>query len=124
MHADPHPGNILLGRDGQLQFLDFGLITHMDKKHQDAMLALIVHLVNGDWQGLTDDLVDMDVVKPTTDRFAVRLVCHRLPNSLALSLQFLLREVCEVLLYIPSDCLDAINPSSNLRTWVSCPSEV
>lgn len=77
MHADPHPGNILLGRDGQLQFLDFGLITHMDKKHQDAMLALIVHLVNGDWQGLTDDLVDMDVVKPTTDRFAVRLALER-----------------------------------------------
>jgi len=74
MHADPHPGNILLGRDGQLQFIDFGLITHMEKKHQGAMLAAIAHLVNGDWQSLTEDLADMDVVKPTTDRFAVRLV--------------------------------------------------
>jgi len=79
MHADPHPGNILLGRDGQLQFIDFGLICHMEKKHQGAMLAAIAHLVNGDWQSLTEDLADMDVVKPTTDRFAVRLVCHTLP---------------------------------------------
>lgn len=80
MHADPHPGNILLGRDGQLQFIDFGLICNMDKKHQGAMLAAIAHLVNGDWQNLTEDLADMDVLKPTTDRFAVRLVCHSLPS--------------------------------------------
>jgi aarF domain-containing kinase len=46
----------------------------MEKKHQGAMLALIAHLVNGEWQSLTDDLADMDVLKPTTDRFAVRLV--------------------------------------------------
>lgn len=77
MHADPHPGNILLGRDGQMQFIDFGLITHMDKKHQGAMLAAIAHLVNGDWQSLVEDLADMDVVKPTTDRFAVRLALER-----------------------------------------------
>lgn len=76
MHADPHPGNILLGRDGKLQFIDFGLITRMDKIHQGAMLAAIAHLVNGDWQSLTDDLADMDVLKPRTDRFALRLVCH------------------------------------------------
>lgn len=77
MHADPHPGNILLGRDGKLQFIDFGLICHVDKNHQGAMLAAIAHLVNGDWQSLTEDLADMDVVKPTTDRFAVRLALER-----------------------------------------------
>ncbi|KAG0583481.1 hypothetical protein KC19_3G139700 [Ceratodon purpureus] len=77
MHADPHPGNILLGRNGQLQFIDFGLICHVDKKHQGAMLAAIAHLVNGDWHSLTEDLADMDVLKPTTDRFAVRLALER-----------------------------------------------
>ncbi|XP_024358168.1 uncharacterized protein [Physcomitrium patens] len=77
MHADPHPGNILLGRDGKLQFIDFGLITRMDKIHQGAMLAAIAHLVNGDWQSLTDDLADMDVLKPRTDRFALRLALER-----------------------------------------------
>lgn len=76
MHADPHPGNILLSKDGRLQFIDFGLICKMEKKHQNAMLAAIAHLVNGEWESLTEDLAEMDVVKPTTDRFAVRLVCN------------------------------------------------
>lgn len=80
MHADPHPGNILLNSDGIMQLIDFGLICHIERKHQGAMLAAIAHLVNGEWQSLTDDLGDMDVLKPTIDRFAVRLVSFCLPG--------------------------------------------
>ena len=36
----------------------------MEKKHQFAMLAAIVHIVNGDWESLVYSLVDMDVVRP------------------------------------------------------------
>ena len=30
IHADPHEGNFLLGDDGKLCMLDFGLVTEMD----------------------------------------------------------------------------------------------
>ena len=33
--GDPHPGNILLGRDGKVGFIDFGLYNHMDPVHVD-----------------------------------------------------------------------------------------
>ncbi|GAV89069.1 APH domain-containing protein/ABC1 domain-containing protein [Cephalotus follicularis] len=67
MHADPHPGNILYLPSGQLGFLDFGLLCRMERKHQFAMLASIVHIVNGDWASLVRALTEMDVVRPDTN---------------------------------------------------------
>ncbi|XP_052199023.1 uncharacterized protein LOC127806070 isoform X2 [Diospyros lotus] len=63
LHADPHPGNI--------RFLDFGLLCQMQKKHQFAMLASIVHIVNGDWASLVHALTNMDVVRPGTNIWRV-----------------------------------------------------
>ncbi|XP_024529756.1 uncharacterized protein LOC9650796 isoform X2 [Selaginella moellendorffii] len=73
LHADPHPGNIIYTPDNSIAYLDFGLICRMEKKHQYAMIAATAHLVNGDWSFLVDDLAEMDVVKPGTNRFRLRL---------------------------------------------------
>ncbi|CAN1174221.1 Uncharacterized protein sll0005, partial [Linum perenne] len=67
LHADPHPGNMLYISSGVIGFLDFGLLCQMEKKHQYAMLASIVHIVNGDWGSLVNSLIDMDIVKPGTN---------------------------------------------------------
>ncbi|XP_059628302.1 uncharacterized protein LOC132271059 isoform X2 [Cornus florida] len=67
LHADPHPGNLRYTSTGQLGFLDFGLLCRMEKKHQFAMLASIVHIVNGDWASLVHALTEMDVVIPGTN---------------------------------------------------------
>lgn len=67
LHADPHPGNLRYLPDGRIGFLDFGLLCQMERKHQLAMLASIIHIVNGDWGALVYDLTVMDVVKPGTN---------------------------------------------------------
>ncbi|XP_061347044.1 uncharacterized protein LOC133292630 isoform X2 [Gastrolobium bilobum] len=79
LHADPHPGNLRYTSSGQIGFLDFGLLCQMEKKHQFAMLASIVHIVNGDWASLVRALTDMDVVKPGTN---IRLVTMELEQAL------------------------------------------
>ena len=56
------------------RFLDFGLLCQMEKRHQLAMLASIIHIVNGDWASLVRALVDMDVVRPGTNIRLVTLV--------------------------------------------------
>ncbi|KAK3035360.1 hypothetical protein RJ639_033644, partial [Escallonia herrerae] len=66
LHADPHPGNLRYTSSGQIGFLDFGLLCRMEKKHQFAMLASILHIVYGDWASLVHALSDMDVVRPGT----------------------------------------------------------
>ncbi|XP_073012032.1 uncharacterized protein [Typha latifolia] len=67
LHADPHSGNLRYISEGRIGFLDFGLLCRMEKKHQLAMLASIVHIVNGDWGALVYDLTQMDVVRPGTN---------------------------------------------------------
>ncbi|TQD97343.1 hypothetical protein C1H46_017045 [Malus baccata] len=67
LHADPHPGNLRYTSLGQIGFLDFGLLCQMKKKHQFAMLASIVHIVNGDWESLVNSLTEMDVSRPGTN---------------------------------------------------------
>uniref|UniRef100_A0A5B7BW00 Protein kinase domain-containing protein n=1 Tax=Davidia involucrata TaxID=16924 RepID=A0A5B7BW00_DAVIN len=79
LHADPHPGNLRYTSSGQLGFLDFGLLCRMEKKHQFAMLASIVHIVNGDWASLVHALIDMDVVRPGTN---IRRVTMDLEDAL------------------------------------------
>lgn len=49
----------------------------MEKKHQHAMLASIVHIVNGDWASLVYDLTAMDVVPPRTNLRRVTMVIHQ-----------------------------------------------
>lgn len=62
------------------RFLDFGLLCRMEKKHQFAMLASIVHIVNGDWASLVHDLTEMDVVRPGTNirRFTMVISISRI----------------------------------------------
>ncbi|KAF5742532.1 hypothetical protein HS088_TW09G00582 [Tripterygium wilfordii] len=79
MHADPHPGNLRYTSCGQIGFLDFGLVCQMEKKHQFAMLASIVHIVNGDWMSLVQALTEMDVVRPGTN---IRRVTMELEDEL------------------------------------------
>ncbi|OVA18099.1 Protein kinase domain [Macleaya cordata] len=79
LHADPHPGNLRYTATGKIGFLDFGLICRMEKRHQFAMLASIVHIVNGDWAALVNDLTEMDVVRPGT---SIRRVTMDLEDSL------------------------------------------
>ncbi|XP_062092902.1 uncharacterized protein LOC133798563 isoform X3 [Humulus lupulus] len=67
LHADPHPGNLRYTSSGQLGFLDFGLLCRVEKKHQFAMLASIVHIVNGDWASLVHALDEMGVIRPGTN---------------------------------------------------------
>ena len=36
VHADPHEGNIMLGDDGRLYFLDFGLMSEVRAEIMEA----------------------------------------------------------------------------------------
>ncbi|CAM8910709.1 unnamed protein product [Rhodiola kirilowii] len=64
LHGDPHPGNLRYTSSAQFGFLDFGLICRMQRKHQFAMLASVLHIVYGDWASLVYALKDLDVVRP------------------------------------------------------------
>jgi len=58
-HADPHPGNILLLRDGHLGLLDWGSVGRIDAGLRSALQRLLLALDRGDPVMVTDALLDM-----------------------------------------------------------------
>ena len=47
IHADPHPGNVLLTPDGRLALLDLGMVAHVPPRLRDQLLKLVLAIVDG-----------------------------------------------------------------------------
>ncbi|KJH72163.1 ABC1 kinase family protein [Aliterella atlantica] len=66
-HADPHPGNLLATPDGQLAYLDFGMMSEIKPYQRYGLIEAVVHMVNRDFEGLARDYVKLDFLSPDTD---------------------------------------------------------
>jgi predicted unusual protein kinase regulating ubiquinone biosynthesis (AarF/ABC1/UbiB family) len=66
-HADPHPGNLLATLDGQLAYLDFGMMSEVKPQQRYGLLEAIVHVVNRDFDALAKDYVKLEFLSPETD---------------------------------------------------------
>ncbi|CAK9081068.1 unnamed protein product [Durusdinium trenchii] len=53
VHADPHEGNLRLGDDGRVVFLDFGLMDRVDFGLMESCAAGVRQVLNKDWLDLT-----------------------------------------------------------------------
>ena len=53
-HADPHPGNILVQKDGTLVLLDFGATGQLSPALKEGIPKLIESAVKNDTQGIVD----------------------------------------------------------------------
>lgn len=47
IHADPHPGNVLLTKDGRLALIDLGMVTYTTPTRQDQLLKLLLATSEG-----------------------------------------------------------------------------
>jgi len=54
-HADPHSGNLLKTADGDLAYLDFGMMSELSQPRRFELIAAIVHLINRDYALLARD---------------------------------------------------------------------
>lgn len=70
MHSDPHPGNLVVARDGALVYLDFGMVVEIPETARRAMIRGLVGFVNRDAASLVDDLADLRFLPETTNRAA------------------------------------------------------
>jgi len=58
-HADPHPGNVLVLRDGQLALIDFGSVGRLDPLQQAALRRLLLAVARRNPAELHDSLLDL-----------------------------------------------------------------
>ncbi|GFR42152.1 hypothetical protein Agub_g3004 [Astrephomene gubernaculifera] len=66
-HADPHPGNLLATRSGELVYLDFGMMSEAPQYARYAIMAHLVHLVNRDYEAMCRDYYALQFVEPCVD---------------------------------------------------------
>merc|ERR1711879_930297 len=72
-HCDPHPGNLLVREDdGRLSVIDFGLCSELEAPTTYKMTRAIVNLMNGNFDGLMDDAVDLGFLPADCDREAIQ----------------------------------------------------
>ena len=77
-HADPHPGNLLVMDSGHLAFFDFGMVGRITPKLQSQMIDAFFHVIARDVQGLGQDIINLNFLKPGVDPETVRPVVESL----------------------------------------------
>jgi predicted unusual protein kinase regulating ubiquinone biosynthesis (AarF/ABC1/UbiB family) len=77
-HADPHPGNLLVMDSGHLAFFDFGMVGRITPQLQSKMIDAFFHVVGRDIEGLAQDLINLNFLKPGVDPEGVRPVVEGL----------------------------------------------
>jgi predicted unusual protein kinase regulating ubiquinone biosynthesis (AarF/ABC1/UbiB family) len=77
-HADPHPGNLLVMDSGHLAFFDFGMTGKITPHLQSMMIDSFFHVVGRDVQGLAQDLINLNFLKPGVDPESIRPVVEGL----------------------------------------------
>ena len=73
-HADPHPGNLLVMRDGRLAFFDFGMVGRISEQLQRQMIDAFFHLYSRDINAIVGDLVGLGFLAPEADTEAFRAI--------------------------------------------------
>lgn len=71
-HADPHPGNYLVKRNGKVALLDFGIIGRLDYVLKEHMTDFFISLVNGDTEGVIDAALKLGITTQESDTEKIR----------------------------------------------------
>lgn len=66
-HADPHPGNLLATRSGDLVYLDFGMMSEAPQYARYAIIEHVVHLVNRDYEAMCRDYYTLEFMDRSVD---------------------------------------------------------
>ena len=72
MHADPHPGNLLVQDDGTIVFLDWGMVVQLDVSTRDRILRVALAAGRDDLDGLINGMYELGMIDPEISRSEVR----------------------------------------------------
>ncbi len=72
MHADPHPGNILVQEDGTIVFLDWGMVVQLSRSTRDSILRIALAAARDDLDGIISGMYELGMIDPEISRAEVR----------------------------------------------------
>ncbi|MBF0319036.1 MAG: AarF/ABC1/UbiB kinase family protein [Nitrospirae bacterium] len=66
-HADPHPGNLFVLYDGRIAIVDFGMAGWLAPVVMESIAAVLVALVNKDFDSLIDQFIELGMITDEMD---------------------------------------------------------
>ena len=72
MHADPHPGNLLVQDDGTLVVLDWGSVLEVPRWTREAILGVALALGREDIDGVINEMYRLGMISAEVSRGEVR----------------------------------------------------
>ncbi len=80
-HADPHPGNVLVTKDGRLSFIDFGIVGYVDGEMKELLEHLFLSITRRDTNGIAKGFLDMGLVSSESDVAAFKSEITRIIDN-------------------------------------------
>ncbi len=78
LHADPHPGNIIVDERGTLVFLDWGMVVTLGATTRDRILRLSLAVAREDVDGMISGMYELGMIDPEIARAEIRDAANEL----------------------------------------------
>ncbi len=72
MHADPHPGNLMVAEDGSVVVLDWGMVLSVPRWTRDAILGVALAIEQEDLDGMISGMYRLGMISPEVSRGEIR----------------------------------------------------
>jgi predicted unusual protein kinase regulating ubiquinone biosynthesis (AarF/ABC1/UbiB family) len=72
MHADPHPGNILVQRDGTIVLLDWGMAVQLSRQTRESILRVALAAGRDDLDKMISGMYELGMIDPSISRSEIR----------------------------------------------------
>jgi predicted unusual protein kinase regulating ubiquinone biosynthesis (AarF/ABC1/UbiB family) len=95
LHADPHPGNILVEGDGTIVFLDFGMTVQIDRATRERIFRLSLAAARDDLDAVIGEMYGMGMIDPDVPRAEIRAAAAEIMDILQRSRELGQRRVQE-----------------------------
>ena len=72
LHADPHPGNLLVQDDGTIVILDWGMVLEVPRWTRESILALALAVEREDLDAMINGMYSLGMISPEVTRGELR----------------------------------------------------
>jgi predicted unusual protein kinase regulating ubiquinone biosynthesis (AarF/ABC1/UbiB family) len=72
LHADPHPGNLLIQADGTIVVLDWGMVLEVPRWTRESILGLALAVERENLDGMINGMYRLGMISPEVSRGEIR----------------------------------------------------